>query len=265
MFGLGVVEFIIASIISALQILVTVFVIIYLIYTIYFRKKFLTVHVFETAKSHLPGVLKVMPNENILQYARNFTYKNQFYLTNLRFVFFHESMLMGKSFTRYFEITSVRNVEIAYKNPYGWLIYSGITFIVGVTYAISSANKNTFIKDDFNTGIFLLLLLSSIIYCGLYVLLWYYLKGYYLILDNGKTTGLFCRSSEGLESVVRKFDLLKLSSGEDVKSEFILKEEIVSRDFTCNKCKSVITLEGDDLEKVSFNCPVCGNVNPVTN
>lgn len=48
-----------------------------------------------------------------------------------------------------------------------------------------------------------------------------------------------------------------------VKEELIPIAEIPEKDYTCISCSSVITLEGDDLQKNSFQCPVCGNVNPV--
>lgn len=235
----------------------------YLFYTIYHRYKFFTVNIFETGNLTLPSVLKKLDNENTIQYARNFTYKNQFFLTNLRFVFHVQSILMGKAFTKYFNISSVKNTEITYKNPYGWLVCAAINLIVSIFYSISESSGSAFSNSRFNTGKFILLFSSAVIQTGLFVLLWYYLKGFYLILDNGRITGLFCRSSEGLESIVRKFDLLRLSKEISYSNEILNREESKSKDIVCSKCKSVITLEGDDLQKNSFHCPVCGNVNPV--
>ncbi len=235
----------------------------YLIYTVYHRYKFFTVNIFETGNSELPSVLKNSDNENIIQYARNFTYKNQFFLTNLRFVFHVQSILMGKTFTKYFTINSVKNTEITYKNPYGWLIFAAVNLIVSIIFSISESSGSAFSNSRFNTGKFILLFSSAVVQTGLFVLLWYYLKGFYLILDNGRIAGLFCRSSEGLEATVRKFDLLRLSNEIPDSDEILKKEESKSKDIVCSKCKSVITLEGDDLQKNSFHCPVCGNVNPV--
>ena len=235
----------------------------YLIYTIYHRDKFFTVNIFEAGNLALPSVLKKLDNENTIQYARNFTYKNQFFLTNLRFIFHVRSLLMGKTFTKYFNINSVKNTEITYKNPYGWLVYAAVNLIVSIYYSISESNSSAFSNSGFNTGKFILLFSSAIVQTGLFVLLWYYLKGYYLILDNGRIAGLFCRSSEGLETTIRKFDLLRLSKEIPDSNEILKREESKSKDIVCSKCNSVITLEGNDLQKNSFHCPVCGNVNPV--
>jgi len=106
-----------AFFITAYQIVLTIFLF-YSIYIFFQRKKFLTVNIFENSKQEFPSVLKLNPNEYILQYARSLDFNNRFYFSNQRFIFHHRSRLLGKISTRYFSTKSIINTEITYKNPY---------------------------------------------------------------------------------------------------------------------------------------------------
>jgi hypothetical protein len=249
-------ESILAVIITILQFIVIVPFYAFVIYVIYYRKKFITVDIFGETGSKLPGEIQSISTERILESARSLTYRTQFFLTNHRIIFFYQSLLGGKHLTRYFKINTVKNVGIVYKNPYGWLIYSGLNLILGISLAISAGNSKTYYRDDGNTGTVIAIIFATLIYAGLYVLLWYYLKGYYLAFDNNRVVGLFCRSSEGLQNILNNFDLLRFSETNSMSS--IQKE---TKDVTCSSCKSVITLESEDLKSETFVCPVCKTIN----
>lgn len=233
----------------------------YVFYAIYYRSKFITVDVFGETGSKFPGELKGISFENIIEHARSLTYRTQFYLTNLRIIFHYQSLLKGKHASKYFHISTVKNVGIVYKNPYGWLIYSGLNLIIGISLAISAGGKTNIYRNESNTGTVILIILATIIYCGLYVLLWYYLKGYYLIFDNNRIIGLFCRSSEGLENILHNFDILRFSD-KKIKNNLI-ENTTESKDVKCNDCGTVLTLEGEDLKSDTFICPVCKAINSI--
>ena len=238
----------------------------YLFYAIWYRKKFITVHEFEYSDKEYPNFIKRLDKEKVLNYARSFTYSNQFFLSNIRFVINYNSMLRGKTYTKYYTAKSVNNTEITYKNPYIWLIYAGIVLIYGIVVsAKSSGTSRNFYREESNdAGLIILIILGFLVIAGLFVLLWYYTRGYYLSLDNGKVSGIFCRSSEGLENILKTFDKLKLSNDSfDSKDDFRKSIEQVSKDVTCSECKSVLTLEGDDLKSETYVCPVCKAINAV--
>jgi hypothetical protein len=238
-----------------------------MIMAIRYRMKFFTVNEFSSVDEKLPEVINKAPDETTLEYACSFTKNNQFYLTNHRIIFFVQSILRGKYFTRYFQINSVKNVEITFKNPYGWLIIAAIHMLFAFIFSIASCltkSNSRYSESSSNgegaaVGIFFALSLGA----GFYVMLWYYLKGFYLVFDNMRITGLFCRSKEGLEEVLRKFDFLKY--GVLSPTNAISKADVPSfKDFVCNSCKSVLTLEADDLKFSTFTCPICSKVNPIT-
>jgi predicted RNA-binding Zn-ribbon protein involved in translation (DUF1610 family) len=115
-------------------------------------------------------------------------------------------------------------------------------------------------RSDTESGLLLFGLSIVIIQSGVFVLLWYYLRGYYLKFNNGSISGLFCRSREGLEDILRKFDLIKFNESNIINIENV---DIVesTRDITCTSCKSVLSLESDDLKSDTFVCPICSTVN----
>ena len=260
----------IGAIVSFLTTAVTILPILIIFYfALRFRLKFFIVHEFSNDNIKLPGVVNKMPNEVTLKYATNFTKSNQFYLTTTRIIFHIQSLLRGKIFTRYFETKSIRNVEIVYKNPYGWLIVGGINLLFGLISASTSAAHNSNSSNFFNdrssstgSGIITLLIFLTLIESGLFVLIWYYLKGFYLMFDNGRISGLFCRTKDGLEDTLKRFDILKFTNKSFPAPEIknVVPE---SKDIICKACKSVISLDSDDLKSSSFICPICTTENEI--
>lgn len=241
-------------------------VLILVIYAVFYvRMKFITVNEFSNENVNLPEVINKVPNETTVKYAYSFAKTNQFFLTNSRIVFFFESILRGRYYTKYFQIESVKNTEIVYKNPYVWLIVAGIHFLFGFISAISSCStksSNNYFRDSSNSNAnaAFVMILVTLVFTGIFCLVWYYLKGYYLIFDNSRVAGLFCRSREGLVDVLRKFDYLKLNKTKNLPPE-LKPVPTSSKDIICTSCKSVITLEKDDLISETFVCPICSTVN----
>lgn len=234
-----------------------------------YRMKFFIVHEFSNENVKLPEVVNKVGNEMTLKYACSFTKGNQFYLTTSRIIFHCQSLLREKFFTRYFETKSVGNIEVIYKNPYGWLIFAGLQVLLGIIFASLAASKssnssNYFYKESSNSGAgsaFLIIFLT-LIQSGFFVLLWYYLKGYYLAFDNGKISGLFCCSREGLEDTLKRFDILKFTN-KTITIPGTQNNIQESKDVICSSCKSVISLEADDLKMSTFVCPICSTVNTI--
>lgn len=231
-----------------------------------YRSKFIIVHEFSNENVNLPKVINKVPNEIIAKYAYSFTKTNQFFLTDSRIVFFYESILKGRYFTKYLSIESVKNTEIVYKNPYGWLIIAGINILVSIISGISSCSSkssNSYFRDSGGLGgaIFGSIILTLVI-TGIFGLIWYYLKGYYLVFDNNRVSGLFCRSREGLVDVLKIFDYLKFNKTKQLPPE-LRPEPLSSKDITCKSCKSVITLDKNDLMSDTFICPICATVNSI--
>ena len=247
---------------SMLPFIILFVIVLYAVF--HYRMRYLTVNDFSKDNINLPEVINKVPNEITSNYAFSLAKSNQFFLTNIRVIFFSQSILRGKYYTKYFPIDSVKNTEIVFKNPYGWLIVSGINFLSGFISAISSCSakkSNSLFGDSAGSvGAAFILLLFTLMFSGLFGLLWYYLKGYYLIFDNNRITGLFCRSKEGLEDVLKNFDILKFNKikyfSKDLKSDISSSKDIV-----CISCKSVITLDKDDLAFDTFTCPICSTIN----
>lgn len=255
----------------SLTLMILPYVLIYYL-ALRFRTKFFIVHEFSNENVKLPEVVNKVGNEITIKYANSFTKSNQFYMTSRRIIFHCQSLLKGKFFTKYFETNSVRNVEIIYKNPYGWLIVAGLEFLVWLIYVISavshsssSSNSYSFYTEkssSMGAGTAVLVLFFAFIESGLFVLIWHLLKGYYLMFDNGTISGLFCRSREGLEDTLKRFDIFKFSNKSADVPE--LKREVPqSRDIICRTCKSVISLDSDDLKSSSFICPICTTENAI--
>jgi len=234
-----------------------------------YRMKFFIVHEFSNENTKLPEVVNKIGNEVTIKYANSFTKSNQFYLTTSRIVFHCQSFLRGKYFTKYFETKSVKNVEIVYKNPYGWIIVAGLQVISGIIMAISSASskssKNTFSyyqeSSSSGAGAAFWIIFVSLLQSGIFVLIWYYLKGFYLAFDNGRLSGLFCRSREGLEDTLKRFDVLRFTN-KTIAIPDTKNKTPESLDVICSSCKSVISLDTDDLKSSTFVCPICSTVNP---
>lgn len=244
-------------------------IVLYVVYTVYFRHKFLTVNNFNV-KLELPSLLELTENEVVLTNAVSITRERKFFLTNKRFIFFSESLLRGKHFTKYVNIKTIKNTMISFKNPYGFLIVGGFSFIFSIVNLLKNSSSTFKSNDNSGMSFIILILLHSLI-----VLLWYYLKGYYLILDNNRVTGLFCRSNEGLESILKNFDLLTYSDGKNVQvSTFnnvessdvkFIANENESKDVICGKCQSVISLDDEEISKGFFLCPICSEKNELEN
>lgn len=245
-----------------------IILIVAIIFGIKYRIRFFTVHEFSNENVKLPEVVNRIGNEITIKYACSFTKNNQFYLTTSRIIFHCENIFKSKYFTRYFETKSVRNVEISYKNPYIWLIIAGLQVVLGIILAVistpkSSENNGFFYKEKSNSGAgtaFLIIFLF-LIQSGIFVLLWYYLKGYYLEFNNGIRTGLFCRSREGLEDTLKRFDVLRFTN-KTIAIPDTKNKTPESLDVICSSCKSVISLDADDLKSSTFVCPICSTVNP---
>lgn len=222
----------------------------------HYRMRFLTVNDFSNENVDLPEVINKVKDETTVSYAYSLTKSNQFYLTNSRVVFFFQSILRGKYYTKYFPIDSVKNTEIVFKNPYGWLIVGALNLLFGFITSIAACSS----KRDSDVGAGLGLFFLTLIFTGAFGLMWYYLKGFYLVFDNGRVSGLFCRSKEGLEGILKKIDYLSLNKTKIIPAEF-KPEPIITKDIVCTSCKSVITLEKDDLMADTFVCPVCSTIN----
>lgn len=236
-----------------IQILITI----YVIYTIRYRKNFLTVNTFDV-KIEVPNIINLVSNEKILTNAVSISNTRKFFLSNKRSIFSWKTLLRGLQVTKYVNIKTIKNTKITFKNPYGFLLIAGVAFSYSV-FNILSTHKS------------ISLVILSVMLNGLLVLLWYYLKGYYLILDNDKVSGLFCRSNEGLVNTLRQFDNLIYSENtlletgtqqifDNTKSEKLLQK---TNDIVCTQCKSVITLEGNELTKEFFICPICSTKNNI--
>lgn len=236
--------------------------VIYLV--VHYRMRFLTVNDFSNENVDLPDVMNKVQNETTVNYAYSLTKSNQFYLTNSRIVFFFQSILRGKYYSKYFPIDSVKNTEIVFKNPYGWLIVGGINMLIGFIMASAScstkSSNNYFRDSSSNAGAAFGILLLSLTFTGAFGLIWYYLKGFYLVFDNGRVSGLFCRSREGLEDILKRFDYFSLNKTKVIPSEF-KNSLVITKDIACTSCKSVITLEKADLLSETFVCPICSTVN----
>lgn len=48
-----------------------------------------------------------------------------------------------------------------------------------------------------------------------------------------------------------------------IEDELMIKTDAPEKDFTCISCSSIVTLEGDELLKNTYICPVCGNTNKI--
>jgi hypothetical protein len=257
-----------AIILTIIYNLLMIAAIIVIILGIKYRVKFFTVHEFSNDNVKLPEVVNKVGNEMTLKYANSFTKNNQFYLTTSRIIFHCQNLFKTKFFTRYFNINSVGNVEISYRNPYVLLIIAGIIVLIGIilgitTYAKSSSNTMYFQRNsDSGAGSAMLIIFIFLIMSGLFVLLWYYLKGYYLAFDNGKLSGLFCRSREGLEDTLKRFDILRFTN-KTITIPGPKNEVQESKDVICSSCKSVISLEAEDLKSSTFVCPICSTVNSI--
>jgi hypothetical protein len=254
---------------SSIPITILTFLIIYY-FALRFRRKFFIVHEFSNDNVKLPEVVNKVGNEMTIKYASSFTKGNQIYLTTSRIIFHCQSLLRGKFFTRYFETKSVRNIEVIYKNPYGWLIIAGLNVLFGIIFASSSASKsssnsNYFFKESSSSGgagsAFLIIFLT-LIQSGFFVLLWYYMKGFYLVFNNGTISGLFCRSKEGLEDILKRFDILRFTN-RTITIPGTKNDVQESKDVICLSCKSVISLEAEDLKSNTFVCPICSTVNAI--
>lgn len=239
--------------------------IIYLV--VHYRLKFLTVNDFSSENVELPKVINKVRNETTVSYAYSLAKSNQFFLTNTRIVFFFQSILRGKYYTKYFPIESIKNTEIVFKNPYGWLIVGAFNLLMGFITAVASCSTKGsdyyYRESSSNAGAAIAIFFLSLIFSGAFGLIWYYLKGYYLVFDNNRVSGLFCRSKEGLEEILKKFDSLKFKKTEAIPEELKV-EPITSKDVICKSCKSIITLEKEDLTADTFVCPVCKTFNHIT-
>jgi hypothetical protein len=239
---------------------------IYAFYSILYRKKFITVHEFENSDVEFSEWIRKVSQERVIQFARSMTYSNKFYLTNNRIIFSYNSLLKGKTLCKYFPVKSVANVGIEYKNPYIFLAVAGIGVIVGILLSvigIASSEKSYYSTQNDSSSATLFIFLFLIL-AGIWVLLWFYVKGYYLIFDNGRIFGLFCRSKDGLINILKKFDILRFRNESELPHELPKQESkqiIRNKDVTCQDCKSVITLEEEDLKSDKFTCPVCGKDN----
>ena len=45
---------------------------------------------------------------------------------------------------------------------------------------------------------------------------------------------------------------------------YIEPKNIDEKDFICYSCKSILTLEGDELNQEIYTCPVCNKLNKIT-
>lgn len=52
-------------------------------------------------------------------------------------------------------------------------------------------------------------------------------------------------------------------SAELVKDDLMSAADIPEKDYTCISCSSIVTLEGDELLKDTYICPVCSNTNKI--